>query len=224
MKDGISLPDEVKALGALVRLRRHAQLRPAPGEDAIYLVASGVLLLNHSARNAVPEVLQIYLPRDVIDADSLPRIDDLRINAATECYLLRIKPERLEEAIRSNGGSVCSLIMSRRAAMLARQTMHVANLANLSGEARIASLILDLAARFGVKCADGIAFDLPLSRTEMASYLGLNADTLSRLMSRLKTKGLVAFNGRRHALVRDIAKLKEESPHAAAIELGAQAG
>ena len=65
--------------------------------------------------------------------------------------------------------------------------------------------------------AAGVAFELPLSRTEIADYLALNADTLSRIMSRLKGRGLVARTGRDRALVADWDGLCAMSPLAGAL-------
>jgi CRP/FNR family transcriptional regulator len=55
---------------------------------------------------------------------------------------------------------------------------------------------------------------MPLSRTDMADYLGLNADTLSRTMSRLRASGLISHPERHRAVVRDFAALAALSPAA----------
>ena len=47
------------------------------------------------------------------------------------------------------------------------------------------ALLLQAACRLGTSTGGAIAFDMPLSRNEVAEYLALNADTLSRIMSRL---------------------------------------
>jgi len=44
---------------------------------------------------------------------------------------------------------------------------------------------------------------LPISRTEIAQYLALNADTLSRLMSRFKTDGYISQKSRHQITLRD---------------------
>ena len=59
-----------------------------------------------------------------------------------------------------------------------------------------------------------MAFDLPFNRKDIADYLGLNPDTLSRIMSRLKAAGLIAHSERNRAVVRDFPALAARSPAA----------
>ena len=74
---------------------------------------------------------------------------------------------------------------------LARQAIHAATLGQFDCEQRVAILFVELALRTGVSTASGgVAFDLPFNRKDIADYLGLNPDTLSR-MSRLKAAGLI---------------------------------
>jgi CRP/FNR family transcriptional regulator, anaerobic regulatory protein len=51
-------------------------------------------------------------------------------------------------------------------------------------------------------------FDLPLSRTEMADYLGLRIETVSRQLARLREAGVIAIPRGRTVVVRDLAALE----------------
>jgi CRP/FNR family transcriptional regulator len=56
-----------------------------------------------------------------------------------------------------------------------------------------------------------VTFDLPLTREEMADYLGLTLETVSRQMSALKRDGVIGLEGKRHIKVPDFDKLVEEA-------------
>jgi CRP/FNR family transcriptional regulator len=56
-----------------------------------------------------------------------------------------------------------------------------------------------------------IVFDLPLTREEMADYLGLTLETVSRQMSALKKDGVIALEGKRHIIVPNFDTLMEET-------------
>jgi hypothetical protein len=58
--------------------------------------------------------------------------------------------------------------------------VHTAIVGGLSGEDRVVSFLIELTLRLGTPAAAGITFTVPLSHTEIADYLALNADTLSR--------------------------------------------
>jgi CRP/FNR family transcriptional regulator len=76
----------------------------------------------------------------------------------------------------------------------------------------VATLLVDLAPRTGVSSLNGMAFELPFNRKDIADYLGLNSDTLSRIMSRLKTAGLIGHSERNRAVVRHFPALAARSP------------
>lgn len=105
-----------------------------------------------------------------------------------------------------------AFLAARTADLHARANLHIARLASLSSEARVAAFLLELALRTGRVTNDTVTCDLPLSRCDIADYLSLNADTLSRIMTRLKTRGSVATIGRSRAIVKSIKRLCKEVP------------
>jgi CRP/FNR family transcriptional regulator len=56
----------------------------------------------------------------------------------------------------------------------------------------------------------GITIRLPLTRTELANFLGLTPETVSRNITRLKRKGLIQFPTLRGVIVPDIRQLAAE--------------
>jgi CRP/FNR family transcriptional regulator len=80
---------------------------------------------------------------------------------------------------------------------------------------KIASLLAILARRdtgLKAKAAKGaISFDLPLTREEMADYLGLTLETVSRQMNALKRDGVVELGEKRRILVPNFDRLAEET-------------
>ena len=54
-------------------------------------------------------------------------------------------------------------------------------------------------------------FDLPLTREEMADYLGLTLETVSRQMSALKKDRLIELEGKRQIIVPDYDALAAET-------------
>ena len=54
-----------------------------------------------------------------------------------------------------------------------------------------------------------VAFDLPLSRGEIADLLGLTIETVSRQMTRLRAAGIIELPGGRAVIIRDTAALAE---------------
>ena len=59
-----------------------------------------------------------------------------------------------------------------------------------------------------------IVIDMPFRRNDLADYLGLNPDTLSRIVARLRRDGILRHSARSRALVRDFRALARLSPAA----------
>ena len=53
-----------------------------------------------------------------------------------------------------------------------------------------------------------VTFDLPLSRADIADFLGLTIETVSRQMTKLRTDGVIAIENNRHISVGDIERLE----------------
>lgn len=55
------------------------------------------------------------------------------------------------------------------------------------------------------------AFDLPLTRGEIADFLGLTIETVSRQLTRLRTDGLILVENSRHVVINDLGRLARKA-------------
>ncbi|WP_419911373.1 Crp/Fnr family transcriptional regulator [Hoeflea sp.] len=55
--------------------------------------------------------------------------------------------------------------------------------------------------------ADGITFELPLTRADIADFLGLTIETVSRQMTKLRKDGVIQIENNRHVTVPDLERL-----------------
>jgi CRP/FNR family transcriptional regulator, anaerobic regulatory protein len=60
---------------------------------------------------------------------------------------------------------------------------------------RIATVLLKLVDRIGKQGIGSCALDLPMTRTDLADYVGLTTETVSRTLSQLKKQGVLATVG-----------------------------
>ncbi len=61
------------------------------------------------------------------------------------------------------------------------------------------------------KGADGLQFEMPMSREAMANYLGLTIETVSRQMTALRKEGIITLNGTRDITIPDMGRLRAET-------------
>jgi CRP/FNR family transcriptional regulator len=80
---------------------------------------------------------------------------------------------------------------------------------------KIASLVAIIARRDAAlhfrRTKGELVVDLPLTREEMADYLGLTLETVSRQISALKRDGVISLEGKRHVTIPDFDRLLEEA-------------
>ena len=88
-----------------------------------------------------------------------------------------------------------------------------------TAEEKVASFLHMLARRSMLtgcvhKSTPGVAaFELPLTRSDMADYLGLTIETVSRQLTRLKTSNVIRLSTNRLIMVPDVARLANSAGH-----------
>lgn len=207
-----------QALGRLlaasitVRARRLQSLPIGRGEaETVYIVRSGILHVAARVPGGRREVLCLLYPGDAFRTAAAPPLADAALIAASAAEVGRLKWSAAE-ALAQSDIEVARYLSRAEAALHARQMLHAAAIGGLSGEARTASFLIELALRTGSRTPNGIAIDVALTRSDIADYLALNADTLSRIMTRLRARGIITQSGRRHALITDWQALCAASP------------
>ena len=177
---------------------------------------SGVLTLNTGANPESSTIVELFYPGDVFSTAEIAPLPALAMSAsiAAECW--KFAPQAFAAEI-ARDGALANFVVERQYAQRARLQLHVAILAGLTSEQRVAALLIEAACRVGAGGGDAIMFDLPWSRVEVADYLALNADTLSRIMSRLTHAGIIARLSRSQLVVRKWGELLALSPLAEAV-------
>ena len=88
-------------------------------------------------------------------------------------------------------------------AHLQRAQHHILLLGRKSAQERIATFLLDMADRLS-RSGD---MELPMSRQDIADYLGLTIETVSRTLTQLERDGFIAIPASRRIVLRDRAAL-----------------
>ena len=90
----------------------------------------------------------------------------------------------------------------------ARQWMLV--LGRMTAKEKVASFLSLIADHIDPEHdGDSVTFELPLSRAEIADYLGLTIETVSRQFTALRKEGLIEIEGNRHIVVPSREDLKD---------------
>ena len=83
----------------------------------------------------------------------------------------------------------------------------ITTLTKKSAEQKVAAFLLKLAANEGE--ANEAEVSLPMSRQDIADYLGMSIETVSRRLTAFKEAGLLSLPNRRQANIKSVSRLKE---------------
>jgi len=78
-----------------------------------------------------------------------------------------------------------------------------------SAQEKVASFLHMIATHIDPENDDKSCFDLPLSRADIADFLGLTIETVSRQMTKLKKEGIIQIENNRHITVPDLNALND---------------
>lgn len=203
------------------RLRRRQTLATASA-DSVFIVRSGMLSAQTAAIATRPAIVELLYPGDIISlalADTAPGAIHTALVAA-EVWEMSLESFR-QELSRDPG--LATYLFQQLRQQRARTHLHILTLSRLTSEERVAGLLLEVALRLGSRVGQRMSFDMPLSRNEVAEYLALNADTLSRIVSRFGRDNILQKSSRVQMSVSDVDALKALCPlHDAILTLHAR--
>jgi CRP/FNR family transcriptional regulator, anaerobic regulatory protein len=85
----------------------------------------------------------------------------------------------------------------------------IIRLGRTGADERVASFLLDVAQRSGTCMVAPVGIEVPFGRLDIADYLGLTVETISREISKLKHDGLISMDGPHRILLRRMRRLRE---------------
>ena len=162
--------------------------------DLIYIVVSGAVRTTRLLSDGRRQVGSFYYPGDLV---GLQTGDTHRFSAEalSESTLLVIKRSSLKTF--AGDEEIDRAIWEATRRELERTQEHLLGLGRKTACEKVASFLMDLAAR---EDSDEIA--LPMGRQDMADYLGLTIETVSRMLTQLQGASVVEFEGCRRFRVK----------------------
>ncbi len=192
-----SLTETMQLMGALMSYPRNTEIfgenEPA---DYVYKVVSGAVRTYKILSDGRRQVGGFYLPGDIF---GLQFADEhvFSAEAITDTRVLVVKRSALTTLAAHDAGIGQELFQLTSREL--RQMQDRILLLVKSAQERVASFLLEMAERAG---ANNVV-ELPMSRQDIADYLGLTIETVSRTLTGLETAAAIEVPSSRRIILRN---------------------
>jgi len=177
----------------------------------IYAIRTGSVKTCAIIENGSEQVTGFHLPSELLGLNAISKGFHTESAIALETSsVCEIPFERLEE-LANEKPAIQHLLLNAMSEEIQHDHYQLTMISRMSAEARLASFLLCISYHFQQRGFSATEFNLSLSRSDVASLLGLAVETVSRLLSRFQKEGLLCVN-RKYFVLSDIEGLKQISP------------
>jgi len=191
------LDQTMQLMGAMMGYPRNSEIfgenEPA---DYLYKVVSGSVRTYKILNDGRRQIGGFYLPGDLFGLEFADE-HTLSAEAIADAKILVIKRSTLN-ALAGRDASVARQLFALTGRELGRVQDRIMLLIK-SAQERVASFLLEMAARV----SGGNSIELPMSRQDIADYLGLTIETVSRTLTSLECSATIEVPSSRRIVLRN---------------------
>ncbi|MGA8969766.1 MAG: helix-turn-helix domain-containing protein [Pseudolabrys sp.] len=197
-----SRADSFEMMGTSMAFARNAEIygenEPA---EYLYKLVSGTVRTSKILNDGRRQIGAFYLPGDIFGFE----VDSEHASSAeaiTDAKVIVVKRSAVE-ALAARNSDVARQLWAMTGRELQRMQEHILLLIK-SAQERVAGFLLEMATR--IKSTNEV--ELPMSRQDIADYLGLTIETVSRTLTTLENSAAIALPSSRRIVLRNRAALR----------------
>jgi CRP/FNR family nitrogen fixation transcriptional regulator len=196
------LIDALDMMGAPMSFARNAEIY---GEDEpaeyLYKLVSGTVRTSKILNDGRRQIGEFYMPGDIFGLE-MSSNHSFTAEAITDAKVIVIKRSSIE-ALAMRDNEVARQLWAMTGRELQRLQEHILLLIKTAQE-RVAGFLLEMAER--IKSTTEV--ELPMSRQDIADYLGLTIETVSRTLTILENNAAISLPSSRRIVLRNRAALR----------------
>lgn len=177
--------------------------------EGLYIINKGKIKIFKYTKEGKEQILYILSEGDFFGELSLLKTEESGFNAeAIEPVEICLIKKLDFEAILKTNAEITMKILQIISHRLSKLETLVQSLGTKDVEARIAQMLIDLIKEFGTEKNNRIELTLPLTREDMANYIGVTRETISRKLSALQDEGVIQLVGNKKIIIKDLGNLE----------------
>jgi CRP/FNR family transcriptional regulator, anaerobic regulatory protein len=164
--------------------------------SALYLLRSGSMKTYLDSEDGCEQSVAFLFPGDMLGFDAVAIGHHATSAVALETTAYCAIPYDRVIGLAAKLPGLMHQVMRAAASQIMATHDHVLQLGQKSAPARLASFLLDLSHRFETRGCSKTEFNLSMSRQEIANYLAVAVETISRLFTDLQRRGVIVVDRR----------------------------
>ena len=183
----------------------------APGEEApmsALVLRSGMIKVSHTLADGRQQIVDFLTTGDVLIQHQANGKVSVTVEATTDVDACEVSLADLE-ALCIDSPELGQSMLGAVLCEIGRKNHQVMMLGRKRADERVASFLLDFSERAARRGAPADRVDLPMSRAEIADYLSLTTETVSRAFSLLRAEGIVRLPKPHQVVICDLDRLVE---------------
>ena len=196
------LTDALDLMGAPMAFARNAEIygenEPA---EYLYKLVSGTVRTSKILNDGRRQIGEFYMAGDIFGLE-MGNDHSFSAEAITDAKVIVIKRSAVE-ALAKRDNDVARQLWATTGRELQRMQEHILLIIK-SAQERVAGFLLEMAER--IKSTTEV--ELPMSRQDIADYLGLTIETVSRTLTILENNSAIALPSSRRIVLRNHAALR----------------
>jgi len=174
--------------------------------NTVFQVIDGVVRTSKLLSNGKRQIISFCYPGDLVGI-SHDQSYHTECEAVSDVHL-RVFRKNAGNIRFGDDPEIVELLLHFAAMEVANMQEHFLMLGCKTATEKVASFLLSLACRSGVPGQLGISVSLPMKRADIADYLGVTIETVSRTITKLKTTGVIFLPDPHNVCITDMEALK----------------
>ncbi|GKX65330.1 Crp/Fnr family transcriptional regulator [Inconstantimicrobium mannanitabidum] len=178
--------------------------------NTLYFINQGQIKLYKYTKDGKEQILHVLSDGDFFGELDLINASKYTFNAKAivDSKICTLTKDEMKNIIMKNP-EIAMKVLETMGERLAKVENLVQNLATNDVDSRMAYLLIDLIEKYGELLEKNISIELPLSREEMANYIGVTRETISRKLKKFEDEKLIKIIGTKKIVILDEEGLRD---------------
>lgn len=206
--------EQLKEISSLIVRRKYkkGQVIFFEGDvlNKLYIIHRGKVKIYKYTKEGKEQILYILSEGEFIGDMHLLKSEKSEFNAEAleDVMICTFTKEDFENIIKNNPAITMNVLEKMHDRILSLENL-VKTLSTKDVESRLASMLIGFGENFGVETKEGVEISIPLNREDMANFIGITRETISRKLTALADDGAIELIGNKKIIIKDMKSLKE---------------